>query len=377
MAGKRTHPGTGLWRAWSVFDPASVDHIVEYSLYSDAWFTNIVREPGWPVELMPALPNWFNSGVKFAAVARMRWSSDPSFDPSTVKLKTDTRSHHGGDSGDEIAALVSLALGVRCRNGGITRRWMIDDERDWDALGMPIEEDHRPPFWQPPRRNRPMFPALATQVDLAEAQPLMQKFASTSPSNAALLVRAARLYSSALWIADSDGNYAWLQMVSALETVAATAAGTRPLWRRVKEAMPDVWAELVRVGGQPHAEAVGTLLAPLARSTDRFLNFVERYAPPSPDRRPELFAQLDWDDLRVPLRAVYGLRSRALHDGTPFPDPMCEPAMTWGTEIPVEKPPWKSSSTGFATWAAEDVPMFLHTFEYIVRSVLLAWWKAL
>jgi hypothetical protein len=372
------HPGTTLWRAWSVFDATKLHEAAEFSLYSDAWFTNIVREPAWPIHLMPTMPDWATSGVKFAAIARLRWSPDPAFDTSEVRLSTDARAHHGGDSGDEAAALISLALGVRCRSGGITRRWLIDDgNAAQDPLGMPDEAEHRPPSWQAPLRGHPMLPTLPTQVDLETAVPLLTKFAATTGTDAALLVRAARLYSSALWIADGDPNQAWLQMVSAVETIAATASGTNPRWRRTEEALPEVWAKLVQAAGEEHAQDVGNLLAPLAKSTDRFLNFLDKYLPQPPDRRPEQFAQLDWSNLRDPLKRIYDYRSRALHDGAPFPDPMCEPASRWGTETPVEKPPWLSSSSGLATWAARDVPMFLHTFEHIVRGSLISWWESL
>jgi hypothetical protein len=36
-------------------------------------------------------------------------------------LESDQRSFHGGDLADELAELVSLALGIRCRLGGTTR----------------------------------------------------------------------------------------------------------------------------------------------------------------------------------------------------------------------------------------------------------------
>lgn len=143
------HPGTGLWRTWKVFNRDDIQEAAEFSFYSDTWFTNIVRESGWPIDLMPSMPDWTGGGVKFAAVARVRWSPDASLNSSEVRLTTDNRSHHGGDSGDELAALMSLALGVRCRSGGVTRRWLIGHgQPGFDPLGMPIEADHRPPPWE-------------------------------------------------------------------------------------------------------------------------------------------------------------------------------------------------------------------------------------
>ena len=62
--------------------------------------------------------------------------------------KTDVSRYHGGDLDEELAALVSLALGVRCRTGGSVR-WFRGD----DAKGNPFEFDHHPPYLPPARRR--------------------------------------------------------------------------------------------------------------------------------------------------------------------------------------------------------------------------------
>jgi hypothetical protein len=56
---------------------------------------------------------------------------------------------------------------------------------------------------------------------------------------------------------------------------------------------------------------------------------------------------------------------------------MCEPFMTWGTDMQAEKPLWISSQQGASIWAAADIPMYMHTFEYLARRALLAWWRSL
>jgi len=38
-----------------------------------------------------------------------------------------------------------------------------------------------------------------------------------------------------------------------------------------------VWAKLVQAAGEEHAKDAENLLAPLAKSTDRFLNFLDKY----------------------------------------------------------------------------------------------------
>jgi hypothetical protein len=163
--------------------------------------------------------------------------------------------------------------------------------------------------------------------------------------------------------------------VSAVEVVAVHTTGTKPVWRRFEEAMPEVWANLVTGGGHEHAQIIGSALAPLVRSTDRFIKLLSVHGPSAPTRRPAEPQRIDWDDLGDRLRAVYNYRSRVLHDGLPFPDPMCSPPMEWDGDVPVEKAPWLSSTANAATWSAEAIPMFIHTFEYIVRGALTSWWR--
>jgi hypothetical protein len=336
----------------------------------------IEQRPGWPVDLIPTMTDPASPGLRFALVARMRWCPEPA--PAAGPVETDDKSHYGGQAEDEIAALLSLALGVRVRSGGITRQWLQQgDGAEPDPLGYPVEFSHRPPAWTPPVRGRPFLPGLPSSVNLADAVPLLGLLAEISGRNSVALVLAARLYASALWVCDGDPNLAWLQMVSAVEAAAVQRSGTKPAWRRVEHEMPDLWKILLDAGGQQHAENVGARLADLVRSADRFARFMKEFGPGPPARRPEEHSQIDWSEVPGRLKTIYGFRSRALHSGTPFPAPMCEPPMTWGTDVQVEKPPWITSQHGGSVWAAADIPMYLHTFEYLAREALLGWWRGL
>ena len=59
--------------------------------------------------------------------------------------------------------------------------------------------------------------------------------------------------------------------------------------------------------------------------TRKFVEFVLKYLPDPPQLRPPEWAQFDWESsrLKTALRTIYGYRSDALHDGRPFPGPMC------------------------------------------------------
>ena len=92
----------------------------------------------------------------------------------------------------------------------------------------------------------------------------------------------------------------------------------------------------------------------------------------------EVGLRLDWrkQNLKKVLRKVYRYRSRALHEGVPFPDPMLGPpfrlkAKEAGSEVPLVG--GGSYSMG-ATWVRKDVPLNLNTFHYITRNALLNWW---
>ena len=75
------------------------------------------------------------------------------------------------------------------------------------------------------------------------------------------------------------------------------------------------------------------------------------------------------------LMMIYDYRSRALHDGTPFPKPMCEPPELIDNRNS-EAPSGLAVGTLGAVWKREDLPMLLHTFEYIARNAILNWWRA-
>lgn len=125
---------------------------------------------------------------------------------------------------------------------------------------------------------------------------------------------------------------------------------------------------------------VAEYIADSLGSTKKFVDFVLTFIPPPPPLRPAEWGQHSWDpqEMKNTMRLIYGYRSKALHGGRPFPAPMCEPPFRYvDWEAPAEKPIGGGKSTMGDTWLAEDTPMLLHTFEYIVRHSLLKWWKSM
>ena len=114
--------------------------------------------------------------------------------------------------------------------------------------------------------------------------------------------------------------------------------------------------------------------------TKKFVDFVITFRPPEPEssqwtQRP--VASIDWSEasLKKILKIVYKYRSKALHEGRPFPVPMCEPAHTGDDCASAEKPRGHMSMGG-GVWRDEDLPLLLQTFEYITRMTILNWWRA-
>jgi len=256
--------------------------------------------------------------------------------------QADPEVYHGDHAGQELASLVALALGVRLKAGGIVRVF----DPAGDPRGRPEEYKHRVPYLPPPGRA-PILPALAPaegiiryRVAVADAAPLLNRYPGLSAVQARTLVRAARSYQEALWVAENDPRQAWLRLVSAIEAVAQR-------WN-------------------PYEQG----------ATKRFVNFLMQFLPKPPRRRPPRGERVDWRRMRKHLTEVYGYRSKDLHAGIPFPSALCEPPIHHGRQVPREIPVAPRVFGRPLPWKPDELPMLLHSFEYLVRGALQALWAS-
>jgi hypothetical protein len=287
---------------------------------------------------------------------------DEYVDPSWEQL--DPRNYHGAVAWEELAALVSLALGLRLRAGGIQRVF----GPEIDELGYPHEMDS-PPYLPGPTRYWPMLPGMSDydrDVDFSRLN-LLDAYPHMSVSQARALVRAARSYQDAIWIADGDPRQAWLRLVAAVEIVAELQPSL-PAQQRLRAVYPDMADQILGCGNPELVEWFTKKVADRERAQARFLAFLQKFGPPRPRRRPGTSSgKQDWRALDRQLRRIYQARSDDLHKGSPIPKAMCEAPYVSSRGIAPEVT-WSSS--------AEEPRLRLHVFEYIVRSALLSWWRS-
>lgn len=291
-------------------------------------------------------------------------------------MPADSRAYHGGTPVDEIAALLSLSCGVRCRAGGTTRVWKTRQ----DPCGSPVFWDMHP-VSRPGPPNPEILPLVSSrQAILADVEGLLLKFPKLAAGKAVALIRAARLYSNALWWANEDPNFAWLQLVGAIEVAANTRRSRNLVGSEVllvlEELAPELWAALTGTSDEIK-ERVARQMLPTLRAQRKFIDFVSEFEQGPPEPRPQQFGQVEWDEMSSHMKIVYDHRSKALHRGTPFPQPMLGKPYFDDQNGLSELPLGMSAGGAGASWMANEFPLTLQTFEHIVRGCLLTWWQGL
>jgi hypothetical protein len=205
---------------------------------------------------------------------------------------------------------------------------------------------------------------------------LLSRFDALTSAEARALVKAARVYQEALWIVEWEPERSWLLFVSAIEAIAnISPSGDVDDTEMFSEAQPEI-ARLLKAGcGGDVLIEVARRLRPILRSTAKFINLFERYFPGAPTQRGPISLAWSFPVLKPMLMKIYSHRSKALHDGTPFPLPMCLPP-TYFDGVPSDYTLGLAMSGSQGAWRAEDTPMHLHVFEYLVRESILNWWRA-
>ena len=368
------------WLNWIDASDKDIASVVEYPFYSDARITSKSTDGSGlgPYSFLNAIPLHDGPGIVNSPIILRAAIHLPQSLPDNDKLETDESLYHGGDTVDELAALTSVALGVRIRAGDESRRFEPGEDRygqpfDWRIKPKPVVHV------QPNRLNL-ILPSVVGTHSMSQLE-IMKSIPRIKPARYVNLIRACRSYQDALWIAESEPNLAWLMFVSALETAANDVHTTDASPdERLRDAKPDLAELLEKHGDDELVHKVAESIAHTLGATKKFIDFTMQFMPDKPDQRPDHESRrVKWSKsgLKKILNKVYEYRSRALHDGIPFPVPMLGSPFyasqdSTASEIPL---------TGLAlhsrggTWTRKDSPINLHCFHYITRGALLKWWE--
>jgi len=358
------------WIAYQQGNPSQ--GYFEYELLSDVGITGDNNTDFGPYEFMTAFNR--EKEVKASLIVRVderRSNRIPSLN------KTNVDYYHGGELIDEIAALVSLTMGVRIKAGRMIREFRSSDDRfgrntDWHKI--PAVHQIKPLYGQY------KLPAVIHECGIDLLAPL-KGLPNLSEDSAAVLIKAARFYQEALWIAETEPSLSWIMCVSALEIAANQwKRGQDIPSKRLEASNKELYDYLKSLNLPDIVDKVAEYIKDSLGATQKFVDFVINFLPAPPDKRPQLAFQCSWDkvEMQKMMRIIYGHRSNVLHGGTPFPGPMCQAPMVLPDQsAPAEKPPGLGTYTKNGTWLIKDTPMLLNTFEYVTRNCLLAWWGQL
>ena len=364
------------WLLWqSQKDQTNLPFACEYEIYSDTAFTGQILEGLGPYRFLNTLP-WIEAAGQVRATLALRVDFHIEAEIPDMGT-TDESLYHGGSTiADEIAALASLALGRRILAGEVTREFGTNaDPRGQPRHGRPPQI----PLVQSNRNGPPILPQTFGRRSLDDLNRL-SSIPDIGHERYVKLVRACKAYQQALWIADLEPNMAWLLLVSSLETAAGDEIFERQTHEEIfRDAHPSLVHELEREGGEQLVQTVAVELSHLLKSTKKFIQFGMRFLPDPPLERPtQPGSQVNWsrNSMRNILGKIYQYRSRYLHESLPFPAPMLS-----SRELVMESPPPEHPSVSLGTfsrggtWVPNDLPINLHCFHYLVRGLLLNWWK--
>ena len=376
MSTKKTARGPEVYENWRAsLNNDEVKGISEYPLFSDARVTGQEIDKYKPYAFLNPVPVDEYIG-SFRPIIYVRIENYLQFEIPDM-LRTLTDAYHGGTLVDEIAALVSLSLGIRIKAGKPSRYFQDND----DPRGHPVGWRRQPEFLSTDYQRLVMPSAVRTRpLDLLSP---LASIPTMRLDDANVLIKAARSYQKALLVTEEDPSMSWLFLVTAIEKASFQwkVSGVEKV-DILREFKPNLCKKLETVEKKEEilliiADEISNLMG----SQKKFIEFMKKYLPPPPPIRPPEWAQINWeeDSLKKSFIAIYTHRSKALHEGTPFPMPMCDPpSRDRNGEKAWHEKPFAIAYSGLGgTWRSKDIPMYLNTFEYIVRNALLKWWREL
>lgn len=348
--------------------------IFEFIIYSDSRFTDEIKGD-FVYSFLNMIP-FETVGVKPTLTVRALSALDTAR-MSFIDKKPNTDDFHGGWLSDELAALVSLKLGVRAHAGSNVREY---DSHTPD-YGRPRAEQNPPPPLM--SKGSLVVPSAKKNIEISQLR-LINDIYKLSEKDFNSLIKSARNFQDSLWICESSPNLAWLLMVSALEVAAGSWDSSKgDKVERFKASKPKFFARLSELKVDGLIEDIAKEFDGTFGATKKFCDFCVNFFPDAPLIRPES-GQIVWTEKNLLniFRSVYNARSLALHAGKPFPQPMCSPPENYyGLAEQAVCPPNShftplKASLG-ASWSHKEAPINLNLFFHMTHSILNKWWESL
>ncbi len=292
----------------------------------------------------------------------------------------------------QFISLVSLFLRRRLILGPITR---FDDNPLRHAFVndvLPTTLDPEPPSHKYVDVDivRDRDPQTNLQ-DLKEWLPLVDNLNNDVYDR---FISASKLYSEALELMEVRPDVSYLNLVSAVETLAQEVDIGEPTLDDLREGMEELVKEIADLHLR---QRFMNMLVEQRFFTRKFYTFIQKCMERDKDfwtyeRRPKGPGKIDEKSLPSFLKRIYSQRSRTLHAGEPFPFYVFErttlpglegyPEGTWlGKSIiphhqEMDEIPTATMMHGGRTWKLKDFIPYPHFFERLVNHVLKNYLKA-
>lgn len=329
---------------------------VEYAVVAN---TEIVGVFEWgPLSLAVWEMRNFNAGQDRWLCLRLQYRDSIDQDDSESRLRPDKMSrrarqrifYHGGGAPEEIVALASLFLRRRLRLGPRVR-WRDKPVMTDDTLRQ--LDDH----------------LIRGRNDLAELEDWWGLLEGLKTELHMPFILAARMYQQALVLIDDKPDFAYLNLVTAIEALSNRIPTVEP-------GVGDYDRELAMLIGQVGSSDLRKQLEERilehlhqGEISLRFCSFIVEHVDVTfwdADRPEQGFGLVEPDQLELLMKRVYNQRSKTLHEGRSFPDWIFREPFQ-GEEMPLGL----GIASAGGVWAEEDYFPLPHFMERLTRHVLI------
>ncbi|HHT9123170.1 MAG TPA: hypothetical protein ACFYEF_09920 [Candidatus Wunengus sp. YC63] len=253
--------------------------------------------------------------------------------------------YHGGGIADELVALASLFLRRRFQIGSIVR-W--DDKPQLVSIEKWIDR-----------------PIVDGQSNLGEIPSFLKLVEGLDSKYHQKFILSVRLYHRALLLIEEQPDLAYLNLVSAIETLCQD----HPIEKVTLIDLDSDLSQLIEAieDRELRSKIERSILKRERFIGRRFIVFILDHIENDfwiKDKRPE-HGQIKPEQLPDLLKRIYNQRSRTLHLGEPFP-----PSIFQSPSVGAEIDFFLSMSVGGKKWEQKDFIPHVHFFEKLVNNVL-------